>query len=87
MTDIRLTPEQIIQVSKDLAKQATQIEAAAKAADGSVTQIRPMKSPRLERDIQQWDQLRRQIDQAVQALRHASDELNKLAQDNLAANR
>lgn len=84
--EIKLTPQEIIQVSKNLIKQASQIESASKAADSSVNRIRHMKSPRLERDIQQWDQLRKQIDQAILALRDGADELDKLAQANIQVN-
>lgn len=83
---IKLTPQEIIQVSKNLKKQASQIENASKAADGSVNRIRQMKSPRLERDIQQWDQLRKQIDQAILALRDGAKELDNLAQANIQVN-
>jgi hypothetical protein len=84
--EIRLTPQEIIAVSKDLAKQATQIEQASKSADSSANKIRHMKSNRLERDIQAWDNLRKKIDQAVVALRDGAEELNNLAKANIAAN-
>ncbi len=85
--ELKLTPQEIIAVSKDLTKQAAQIETATRSADSSVNKIRHMKSPRLERDIQQWDQLRKKIDQAVKALQDGAKELDNLAQGNISINK
>jgi uncharacterized protein YukE len=84
--EIHLTPDEIEKVAKSIDKQANNIDSNVKTADSQVNSIRYMKSPRLKKDIQSWDDLKKSINQAVEALLQASKELNKLAEQNRRVN-
>lgn len=83
---INLTPEEIIDVSGQLSAKAEEISNATSAADTQVGRIRDMMSPRLQRDVETWDQLKSSIQQAINALRDASEELKRLGEANITAN-
>lgn len=87
MTDIKLTTTEIFDVSSQLTSKAEEISGATAAANGQVARIREMVSPRLKRNIETWDKLKDSIDQAVEALREASKELQAIGQANEDANR
>ena len=84
---IILTPEEIVQVTNQLNAKAEEIDSATQAADQAVGGIRDMESPRLQRDIETWDNLKASIKEAVQALLDASQELKNLAEQNTEVNR
>jgi len=84
--DITYNTVELLAVSKEIAKKATTIEQAVASAESSVGRIRNMKSPRLMRDIRQWDKVRKEIKKAVIALRDGAKELDRLAEDNRIIN-
>ena len=84
--NIHLTPEQIDDVASQIRSRAGDIQQAAASADSSVGTIREMQSPRLVRNITAWDDLKGNIQKAVEALQELAQEMNKLAEANRIAN-
>ncbi len=85
--ELKLTTTEITQAGTTLKNSAEEIQNAAQKASSSMSQLTGMVSPALQRDIDQWNQLKQSITKAVAALQDASVLLKKLAIDNENANK
>ena len=84
--DIYLNTADIEHAGQQMRTKAGEMEEAVQNTDNSISPLRDFKSPRIVRDLENWDNLRQNFSTALQNLLEASDELVAAARDNEAAN-
>ena len=84
--DISLNTGDIESAAQQLKTKAGEMEQAIQTAESSISPLRSMKSPRIVRDLETWDSLKKNFETALQSLLEASNELVKAAEANVSAN-
>jgi hypothetical protein len=84
---ITVITEDIQNASEQLKSRGADMESAIQAADTAINPLRSFKSPRVERDLESWDNIKSAFKQSLETLIEAAQELARAAADNETANR
>lgn len=84
--EVLLNTADIQNASSQLKGRAADMESAIQTAENAISPLRSFKSPRVERDLSAWDEIKATFLKNLQGLLEAADELARAAADNEAAN-
>jgi hypothetical protein len=84
--EVLLNTADIQAASQKLKAKASEMESAIQEAETAISPLRSFKSPRIERDLGAWDEIKSTFLKNLQNLLDAADELARAASDNEAAN-
>jgi hypothetical protein len=84
--EVLLNTGEIEKASAQLKSRAADMESAIQAAQTAISPLRSFKSPRVERDLAAWDELKSVFLKNLQNLLEAADELTRGVKANEAAN-
>jgi RNA-binding protein YhbY len=84
--EVLLNTSGIQNASQQLRSKAVELESAIRIAEGEISPLRSFVSPRIERDLSSWDEIKVTLLKNLQNLIDSADELARAAADNEAAN-
>lgn len=84
--EVLLNTADIQNASSQLKSRAADMESAIQTAENAISPLRGFKSPRIERDLSSWDEIKSTFLKNLQNLLESADELARAAADNESAN-
>lgn len=82
-----LNTDEIYTAAKVLQNKSDELQQALQMADAAMNPMRQMASPRIIRNIEEWDMIKRALRNALEETDRAYQLLIRAANDNEAANR
>ena len=84
--EVLLNTGDIQNASSQLKSRGAEMESAIQTMETAISPLRSFKSPRVERDLGAWDQIKSTFLKTLESLIENADELARAAADNEAAN-
>ncbi|MBT3322468.1 MAG: hypothetical protein HN392_09305 [Anaerolineae bacterium] len=84
--EVLINTSDIRNSSSRLKSRAADMEAAIQSAENAIAPLRHFKSPRIERDLAAWDEIKSTFVKNLESLLRTADELARAAADTEAAN-
>ena len=84
--EVLLNTSDIQASSQQLKAKASEIESVIQNVETSISPLRSFRSPRIQRDLEAWDETKASFLKHLQTLLNVSDESARSAADNEAAN-
>lgn len=84
--DLSMNTADIQNASSQLKSRASDMESAIQTAENAIGPLRSFRSPRIERDIVAWDEIKATFLKNLEILLESADELARAAADNETAN-